>query len=487
MVARTGPPKWAERALALIIVVLCVAGGRAAADVRESDLEALEAVSSLSSLSDALWPGWDIHDTPFALYDSSGTCYLLHHPHPPIAFARLRGRTQFDAAIYRATTATAGVALGAGHVNGVPTAVVEHSQFVDDPVAVAVREAFRVNLARECSEALEPVDLITGYPVDPRHLAMADIECQLLRRAATVPADSLLYALADFVAVRTIRRVSLGQQYVEYERWLELRDGLPLYMGERARGLAAEHARGKARSRLPETQERPLDLESALARREDLDWYRTGRFACSGAGVCLLLDRLGAEWREEVQECCVDPYEVLRQLVSEPLPRATDVFARCGLEERTAQRAAFAEEAKSEGERLFESITRGPGPLLSVGTNLLSSVSVSYDRENIVHVDAHREVHTRVIKVEYSGGTHVYLSGRPVAAVLGEGELSYIQFILRAPESYTVTADGAPLELTQGIHQVQQELVVEGEGISLQARSAVVLVGEDRVTFMLQQ
>ena len=92
------------------------------------------------------------------------------------------------------------------------------------------------------------------------------------------------------------------------------------------------------------------------------------------------------------------------------------MLARYDVESRMAEKRAFIDSMKSGPEKLFEGITEGDHPILAIDTHLLASSQVSYDPENIVEVDEHRMVHKRVIRIEYSGGTHVHVIGRPIAA-----------------------------------------------------------------------
>lgn len=478
------PRRWPVAAAAILLVAFAT-GARSGVPPPDSLLETLEAVSGLDALTEALWPDWDISATPFALRDTGGTCYLLHHPRPPVSFTRLRG-ARVDAVFYHGPSTCPDVRPDRLEVNGVPTAFLDAGGFVADPVASSVSGAFRVLIGGACPGALVPVELLTDYPVDARHLAMADIECELLSRAAGADGDSLARLASEFVAVRHIRRLTAGPRFAQYERWLEMRDGLPLYIGERARDLAPRALRGEAGPASAREAGKPLDLGSGLAARDDPDWYREGRFACTGAGVCVLLDRLGIAWQREVVQRCTDPYEILRSRVPGPLPRAAEILNRMRLDERILRRTMAQEAGKSDQERLFESIADDPGPVLCVATRLLSSVSVGFDRQNVVQVDAHREVHTRILKAEYSGGTHVYFTGCSVAATLGDA-LEYHEFVTRCPADLRVMADGRQLELTPGIHSAFQDLLVEGEGISIQARAAAVVVGENRITLMLQR
>lgn len=481
----SNPRRWPVAAAAILLAAF-TAAGRSEAPAPDRLLETLEAVSDLDALTETLWPGWEISATPFALYEPDGVCYLLHHPRPPVSFARVRGRARIKAAFYRGPATSPDVRADLLEVNGVPTAFVEAVRFSTDPVTLSVREAFRVLIRGACPEALEPVELVGEYPVDARHLAMADIECEILSRAASADEDSLRRLVSEFVAVRQLRRISAGPRVAQHERWLEMRDGVPLYIGERARELAPRPLNGEDGPASARDAARPLDLGRRPETSDAAEWYREGRFACTGARVCLVLERLGIAWQREIAGRCVDPYDVLRSHVAGSLPRASEVLDRMLLEERTLEKTEALEAAKTDEGRLFESIVSDRGPVLCVATAQLSSVSVSLDRQNVVRVDAHREVHTRVLKVEFSGGTHVYFTGRSVAATLGDA-LDYREFITRSPGDLSVTADGEALELTPGIHSVSHSLLVEGEGISVQARAAAVVVGENRITLMLQQ
>jgi hypothetical protein len=218
-----------------------------------------------------------------------------------------------------------------------------------------------------------------------------------------------------------------------------------------------------------------------------LEWYSDDRFACTGAAVCMLLDRLAPDWKREVEEDCVEPYEVLKEMFKTKTPRASEVLERYDVDGRLANKRAFIDGLKSEPEKLFEAIAEGDHPIWNVDTHLLASSQVSHDPENTVQVDEHRTVHKRVIRIEYSGGTHVHVVGRPVAAVVGGGEFDIEQLIMAAPEEYSVTVRGEPLALTKGVHQITGHLSVEGGGVSIEADAGIVMVGENKVTFMLHR
>jgi hypothetical protein len=478
-VADVRNPLWWPVPAAVVLLAACSIGGRPTGPIPGGTLEDLEAVCGLDDVTSGIWPGWYISRVPVALCMPDSTCYLIHHPRPPISFQRVRGRPGLRSPVYRG--ALRGAAdPGGGTLNGVGTAFVRSDEFAADRVGSCARAAFAVFLGGMCSARLSQAGLAAEYPVSPRHLAMVDVECGLLRRAADAPEDSLLLLTAEFLAVRQLRSLTAGPRCAAYERRLELRDGLPRYAGERVREAASSASWAAAGSAAAGGE------GAGPAGTDDLDWYRSGRFSCTGSRVCRLLDRVDPSWKARLGENCADLVDLLRGSVPEPLPRGSDVLNRMGLDARAAQKAALADAAKTPETRLFESVAQGPGPVLCIVTRQLSSVSVSLDRENMVRVDDHREVHTRVLKAEFSGGTHVYVTGSPVAATLG-GPLEYQQFELRLPPDMVATADGTRLDLTPGIHAAGRGLLVEGTGLSVEARSATVIVGANRTTIVLQQ
>lgn len=481
-----------RQGVAAWLMAFVVAAGVAATEpARAADDETiilLDRIHRLDDLSRALWPDWKVSETPLLLYDHDGSCYMLDHPDPPDAFEHARTRRPYRRSFERAPTASSGVAPGSGLVAGIPTAIVTWQQFDDEAVPAVFEQAFRVHVAEACPGPAGPVHLIEGYPVTGENLALSDIECRLLARALLAPGDSLAARAREFVAVRSFRRVVMGSPVAEtYERALEFAAGLPAYVAERCRRDASAHIEGKDAAYVTGCLGAPKNVEACLAPKDDLEWYRESRFRWSGAAVCALLDRLLPEWRDETAGRCREPYDILWQLTRTELPNALDILNDNGYEARVEDRAAFVDGTKSDAERLFESIVADDRPSLAIDTRLLASSSVSYDPENIVAVDAHRFVHKRVLKIEYSGGTRVHIMGTPVAAFVGDDEFDIARLVMEAPEEYTVSVGGEELVLTPGVHHADEPLSVVAQGLLIEARAGVIMVGENKVTFVLHR
>lgn len=480
-------PVLAAWAAALFLASPVLAAQPSEGEIPREALKRLEAARRLDDLSGDLWPHWDVSDPPFALYRTDETCYLLRHPDPPSTFERVRERLPVSGRVYSAPASDKHVVPEDGILGGERTAYIDVDEFSEQPLPVAFRESFRAYHASHCPEMTQPVGLFEGYPLRPKNMVLADIECELLMRAVWAPDDSLEQRVLEFMSVRSVRRIGILGEAVEYERWLEVVDGIPAYVGECCRNEAASYLKGESRELLSVGLDGPRCFETCAESEGTLDWYSKVRFACTGAAVCMLLDRLEPGWKDRVEERCIEPYEILWLSVRTKIPRASEVLVRYDVEALTVEKRGFIDSTKSGPEKLFEGITEGEHPVLTVDTHLLASSQVSYDPENIEEVDEHRVVHKRVIRIDFSGGTRVHVVGRPVAAVLGAGEFDIERLIMAAPEEYSVMIGGEPLALDRGVHQITGHLSVEGPGLSIEAEAGVVMVGEGRVTFMLHR
>jgi len=454
-------------------------------DVKSAVL-VLEALRDLDDLSRELWPDWRISETAFALHGGDGGfCILVNHPEPPQGFEQRRtfgrSRSRFH------VCPSAAVDPSSGEFNGKPTAFICWSDFEDGALPAAFESAFRCYLLGTCPDLNRLTPPVDGYPLTPENLALADIECEILADAAAAPDDSLEQRMLEFVSVRNYRRMRMSSAAAEaYESRLEQCGGLPAYVRERARLAAPAHLQGEAGELLDGALGAAYDGRACLLGHGGLEWYRTGRYRPSGMVLCGVLDRLMPGWREEVGEC-VDPYDALYERVLTRLPKALGIVTARELHHRIAEREEYIESLKTGPERLYESIVDCDGPKLVVNTSLLQSTSVSYDPENMEEVDEHRMVHKRVLKIEFSGGTRVHVLGVQSAVTMGDGEFDIQQLTVQAPERYAVTIGGRRADLSPGVHEFDEPLSLAGEGLLIEARTGVIMVGEDKMTFVLHR
>ncbi|MEA3409519.1 MAG: hypothetical protein U9Q95_04150 [Candidatus Eisenbacteria bacterium] len=476
--------------LALLTVLLLSASPGTLVGAMDSRTEeallGIEAVLDMAEFSKDLWPAWDISETPFVVRCPDSTCYLINHPRPPVHFERVREESSLRVAVYRADTGD----IPSGDdcfIEGISTAAVDLWGLTAELVPRAFEASFRAHGAELCQGSMQPIELLSGYPMDAWNLVLSDIECQLLHRAALAPADSLGVCVREFTSVRRHRRLRMGGRYAEFERRIEFTEGIPAYLAERCRGEAESYLGGRFARRLKDALGEAGALERSFPESPDLDWYRGERFRWTGAVLCGVMDRFDPDWKRTVSADCVDPFELMCVEVRGKTPSAKTVLARFGYEQLVASMTTTIERSKSDAERLFESIARSESPTFSIGTHLLSTGEISFDPSRIEKVDAHREVHTGILKIEYSGGTYLHVLGVPAAVVLGDDEFDLRKVMLVMPEEYTVMLDGEELETKEGVYEFTRSLSVVAEGISLEALAGMVMVGARGISFILHR
>jgi hypothetical protein len=479
--------------LVVVAIVILLAGGSQYAPaqtptaIEATALQQLDTILTLDALSATLWPDWEISSSTFALLSGSSACYVLNHPAPPSGLTRVRTGPAVGAPIYHASTEAKPVSPASGYVGETRTAFVHASPQPEGLLPAAFRTAFAAHQTVHCPEMNEPLDFGAGFAVSPRNLALVDIECELLAAAMAAPADSLDAIVRDFVSVRGFRRVGMTGRFVDYERHREHIDGTAAYIGIMCRDAAPRFLNDRTRPLLAGALGVPGCEQDLFKSACDMDWYKGKQLLCTGAAICLLLDRIEPDWKTDVSERCIDPYAVLWSHFSGGSADVTRILERHGFARREEAAAAFIDRTKSEPEKLFERITLCGESLFIINTEQLVSTTVSYDRRNIAEVDRHRTVHKRVLKIEYSGGSHVYVSGRPVAVVLGQDEFDFRQLIFEAPDEYEITVRGEPFTPLYGINHLNGALSVKALGLDIEVQDAVIVVGDNRISFLLHR
>ena len=482
------PSRTRLRLAALAALLLCASPGAlpGAMDVRTEDaLLKMEAILEMAEFSADLWPAWDISKTPFALQCPDSICYLINHPRPPAHFQRV-SEPSLETAVYRAharDVPSGDVCL----IDEVPTAVLDLRDMASEAAPRAFEASFRAHEVGLCEDSMRPIELVSGYPMDPDNLVLADIECRLLQRASLAPADSLDLCVRELVSVRRHRRLRMGGRYAEFERRIEFTEGMPAYLAERCRQEAKDHLGGRFSSRLKHALGEAGALGRCFRTSPGLDWYRGERFRWAGALLCSVMDRFDPGWKRDVTLGCVDPFEVMCRRVRGATPPARTVLARFGYEQLVASMTTTIEQSRSDAERLFEDIARNENGTFSVATHLLSGGEISFVPSRIKKVDAHREVHTDILKIEYPGGTHLHVTGAIAAVVLGDDEFDIRKVMLAVPEEYTVVLDGEELEIKEGVYEFTRSLSVIMKDVSLEAVSGTVMVGVRGITFILNR
>ncbi|PCI40642.1 MAG: hypothetical protein COB53_00520 [Elusimicrobia bacterium] len=257
----------------------------------------LDAFFQAANESARVWPGLEIWDRPFLLTDGTTWNVLYGHPNPPANFSpfTLRGRDfhtssqppDFEGLNYSYKYELGGIAIYARRVeiandlrDGYRTMNrVFHNQFHEyQTVVLAGRD---------------PLSSQLGQPT-AFDIADADAENRLLKAAL---GESDLEALRDFIAIR-----SRTPSRADHGEWVE---GIATYYDLRV----FESVRGEGSG--------IAEILGEITKKTDPVHRKASRYYRTGAAIGYLLDRLGADWKDQIK-AGVPPFQILSEAISMP-------------------------------------------------------------------------------------------------------------------------------------------------------------------------
>lgn len=184
--------------------------------------------------------------------------------------------------------------------------------------------------------------------VDPTHIAapdfaaMAEVERRILINALDVsPGKNLRSLLRQYLAVRRMRSKGLSD-VIARERLMERTEGTAEFVGCSAATLATNAPASRLRDCIREELTTPLDSFGNFPESDArlMRWRLYG----TGAAIALLLDRLGVQWRQQLQQ-------IKDASLDEILARAVkfDSSKSSALAKEALDRFEFEEIIKSNG------------------------------------------------------------------------------------------------------------------------------------------
>ncbi|HLL70020.1 MAG TPA: hypothetical protein VK363_01230 [Pyrinomonadaceae bacterium] len=276
----------------LILLLLFYGGGAAALDTaaqparRAADVKAVGVYAVLAEVDriaarQTLWPNFDPRRVPVEIYYGR-TTFLFNHPNPPAEFISLSSRQGVWAFAGRHESVTSNATV---KLNGVRTATVmiepASKLSLKERAALVIHETFHVH-QREHHPKWSGNELeLFNYPFeDAELLALRRLETESLRRAerAARKTDAACHARLA-LDTRRERFARLTKGAAEYERALELNEGLARYVEARAADRRV--------SNLPANEYAAEELR--------LRSYATGH------ALALLLERFAPAWTTRLE------------------------------------------------------------------------------------------------------------------------------------------------------------------------------------------
>jgi hypothetical protein len=360
--------------------------------------EALAILSEFDKLASAeLWPGFDPRSTPVAIYDGHQT-WLFRHPSPPSPFRSYEGT---DEAWVMDGWYPDVRANSSAEIEGLQTATLIARQGEPDGLAaVLIHESFHVFQAQRHPDwTANEVELFV-YPLESAGLlAFRRLETEALRRSlGTTDDESRLCWVTAALSMRRARFALMPPGSVEYERGLELKEGLANYVEIKATGQ-------------PPLDLFPLESFSVSQVRD--------RSYATGSALALSLDQFDPGWPSRLELLTRPLDELLLDALSERSPEPCEFS---GPERRAAEVRARADVAALVGERdeSKREFLSQPGWKIVVSAAPNAPLwPQNFDPLNVERLSASEVIHTRWLKLQGSGGAVEVLDRR--ALTVGAG------------------------------------------------------------------
>ena len=328
--------------------------------------------------SRSLWPGFDPGATPIAIYDGERT-WLFRHPNPPDAFQEFE---EEEPVWYMDGWHTHVRSNSNSEIGGVQTAtLIARDGDPTDLAAVLIHETFHVFQAEDHPDwAANEVELFV-YPLEQAELLLARrLETEALKRTLRAEDDEgrLCWA-SKAMSLRRGRFALMPEGSVEYERGLELKEGLANYVEIKAAGQSGLDLFPSEGFGAAEVRERP---------------YATG------PAIAISLDRFDPGWQSRLEPETRPLDELLFGALFERSPEPCE-FNHA--ERRAAEERARADVAAlvREREELKRDFLGQPGWKIVVSASPDAPLwPQNFDPLNVERVSTGEILHSRWLKLQ---------------------------------------------------------------------------------------
>jgi hypothetical protein len=384
--------------------------------------------------SDELWPGFDPGGIPVAIFDGERT-WLLRHPSPPPPFQRYENSDYawvMDGA-HEHVRANSSATIGDWQT----ATLIAREGDPSELAAVLVHESFHVFQEQHHPDWTANEVQLFVYPFERvDFLSLRRLETEALRRSldADRSADQLCWVAAA-ISLRRARFALMPSGSVEYERGLELKEGLASYVQAKASG-SMPHGRSSAE-------------------RFGVSQVRDRAYA-TGSALALSLDRFDPGWpsRLDLETRPLD--ELLLEALFERMPEPCEFTEQ----ERQAAEAIAQEDVvayRAQRDELKREFLAKPGWKVVVSADPNAPLwPQNFDPLNVERVSDSEILHSRWLKLQGAGGAIEVLDRS--ALTVGDGEHPMFNGVR------TVVATGFAQKPV--IRQLGDTLRLEGPGLS---------------------
>jgi hypothetical protein len=463
--------------------------------VRPIDVARLRELHHITGvLGDRLWPGFDARAVPLALNFDDRYELLLGHPNPPPEYLLTGQRIGDEPLLLRQGVSRFGPKGGGWAVKlaGAQTVYVGPAGEqgpIERYLLLMLHEAFHVYQdryrPRTSGAREEPPEN------DPAYSAMIGLESHVLAAALAPDGDKQVRELAKtLVAVRHARRAGLSTALVRSEGEHEFSEGTATYSQVRALELLAD-AQGLEGSELVEPRYQAFGAAQSLL-DDSLSKIRPSPDAPitffhsqyqNGMAICMLLDRVRPDWKDEMRERGITQFALLEREF--PLGAEEEAALVNGARERFGYEALLARQTELIQAHIDEVLgyVTGPGRRYRVHHGKISGSFRWKPEGPVLHVTPQQlgEEGREPRSTLWVGGIRRFERGELLfvsRAVPVLYRRAYLEWIDREP-----APDGSDLVIESGSQEgdVYEQLVLKTDGFTLHVPRARVVVTDEVV------
>lgn len=439
----------------------------------------------LETIGAQIYPGWKWNTVPLLLYRPNVQDVLLNAPHRPPGFSRFTGRTVLpDNIIYarndsterntdgQNTTLTLDsmqVLVVADQYSRERQGIEAHAQqgtltnflkdwgFIQsayDEVELILHEAFHVHQGRLAPGKRANEQTVAQYPVlDAGNNALVALETRILRDAVLAKEAARRRArVAQYLAVRTLRRAGLDTTSIAYENLNEFTEGTAKYvtlrfeqLGERVTPVPEMYLRpgftGYGGGVLARRLERQMDDMVKIASfSDDRFGNKFGggplrfRLYSTGAAQALLLDEVAPDWKQRI----FAPGVYLTDLLATALPLSPDQRARLvadskaeyGYDSIFVNRQALEAEGRGRIQQRVDKIVNTSQTLVTISYGGVGDIrGMSYTPFGVTAVNTHTAIYD-LVPVAMQFANRVVLRLKSVVPVLVDRDAKTVTFAI---------------------------------------------------------
>jgi hypothetical protein len=492
-----------ESALSVIVCVLLVIGIFPPQNLSDSENRAFEVLKTSLSFSatikDKVWPGFNLNNYAFVLTSPTSGAYLIGFDKAPEGTIRV-ATNAFGTPVYFTRDNRIYSGNTSQIVAGKHTAIIQInsiagnlSKGIEGAMGLVFHESFHAFEGDRSRAGIkwpaENIMILPDYPDDVvKSNSLFRIESQILFRALqTSDKNELADLVQQFIAVRKERQRTIDPGFVQFEKHLELNEGLADYAETKSTLLAIEMAGGKEISLQLKYSKASDFLATRFAPLNSINKIGSNvreRFYYTGASQALLLDRLKSDWKKRVQYDGASLQDLLAESTDTSSQNIQAILIQYDFDGIEKDEEQIVSKRRAQRQALADSIESQRNYIIDVSALGRMGNYKSFDPWNEVLVTKTKRIHTSVLSIEQEGAYKAYFSQAVIEDLANRRYITAIG----PSDQQKIMVDGQTISASETIvKRFESSLKIKTPNFELDASSGTINISERGVTIRIEK